>query len=81
VFQPVTFVTLVMSAISFAFLGTYTAETMKLYAFALPAVVAGAGCGIWLYGKLDDAAFRRIILMLLLASGLSLVVSAPLRPA
>jgi hypothetical protein len=40
-----------------------------------------AGCGIWLYGKLDDAAFRRIILILLLASSLSLVVSALLRAA
>ena len=45
------------------------------------AVMAGAGCGIWLYGKLDDAAFRRIILILLLASGLSLVGSVLLRTA
>jgi hypothetical protein len=37
--------------------------------------------GIWLYGKPDDAAFRRSILILLLASGLSLVGSALLRPA
>jgi len=70
-----------MSAISLGFVGAYTAETMKLYALALPALIAGIGCGFWLYGKLDDAAFRRMILILLLASGLSLVVPAAFRSA
>ena len=52
---------------------------MKLYALALPALVVGIWCGIKLYGKLDDAAFRRVILVLLLASGISLVVPTVLR--
>ena len=81
VFQPVMFATFLMSALSLAFVGAYTVETMKLYAFALPALIAGIGCGIWLYGKLDDAAFRRVILILLFASGLSLVVPAVVRSA
>ena len=81
VFQPVMFSTFFMTAISLAFVGAYTAETMKLYAFALPALMIGIGCGIWLYGKLDDAAFRRVILILLFASGLSLVVPAIVRSA
>jgi uncharacterized membrane protein YfcA len=81
VFQPVMFATFLMSAISLGFVGAYTAETMKLYALALPALIAGIGCGFWLYGKLDDAAFRRMILILLLASGLSLVVPAAFRSA
>lgn len=80
-FQPVMFATFVMSAITLAVAGTYTVETMKLYALALPALVIGIWCGIRLYGKLDDAAFRRVILILLLASGLSLVVPAILRSA
>jgi uncharacterized membrane protein YfcA len=62
-----------MTAISLGFVGTYTVETMKLYALALPALILGIGCGIWLYGKLDDAAFRKVILFLLLASGISLI--------
>jgi len=37
------------------------------------------GCGMWvgfkLYGKLDEAAFRKVILWLLLASGLGLIAS------
>jgi len=81
VFQPVMFATFLMTAISLGFVGAYTAETMKLYALALPALIAGIGCGIWLYGKLDDAAFRRVILFLLLASGASLVGPALLRQA
>ena len=81
IFQPVMFATFLMSAISLAFVGAYTAETMKLYAFALPALVAGIGCGFWLYGKLDDATFRRVILVLLFAAGLSLVVPAIVRSA
>lgn len=80
-FQPVMFATFFMTAISLSFVGAYTVETMKLYALALPALIVGIGCGIWLYGKLDDAAFRRVILILLLVSGISLVVPAILRSA
>ena len=79
IFQPVMFSTFLMSAISFAVAGSFTLEAMKLYALALPALVAGIWCGLKLYGKLDDAAFRRMILILLLASGVSLAVPAMLR--
>jgi uncharacterized membrane protein YfcA len=81
IFQPVMFATFVMSAISMAFTGAYTLETMKLYAFALPALMIGIWCGIKLYGKLDDAAFRRVILILLLASGVSLIFPTVIRSA
>jgi uncharacterized membrane protein YfcA len=77
IFQPVMFATFAMSAISLGVAGSYTMETMKLYAFALPALVVGIWVGIKLYGKLDDATFRKIILSLLLVSGLSLI--APIR--
>ncbi len=81
IFQPVMFVTFLVSAIAFGFVGSYTVETMKLYALALPSLIAGVGCGIWLYGKLDDVAFRRVVLVLLFGSGLSLVVPPLLRAA
>lgn len=81
IFQPVMFSTFLLTAISLAVAGSYTVETMKLYALALPALVIGVWCGIRLYGKLDDAAFRRVILVLLLASGISLVVPAVMRSA
>jgi uncharacterized membrane protein YfcA len=63
-FQPVTFATFAMIAVAFA-LGTITIETLKLYTFALPVLIVGIWCGLRLYGKLDDAAFRKMVLVLL----------------
>jgi uncharacterized membrane protein YfcA len=73
IFQPVMFATFAMSAVSFAAAGTYTTETMKLYIMALPVLAAGLWCGLQLYGKLDDAGFRKVVLLLLLMAGVSLV--------
>ena len=74
IFQPVMFATFVMSAVSFAVAGAFTVQPFKLYALALPVVIAGIWCGFGLYGKLNDAAFRKIILLLLLVAGVSLIV-------
>lgn len=74
IFQPVMFSTFLMSAVWFGIAGAYTAETLTLYALALPALMAGIWAGIRLYGKLNDAAFRKIVLSLLLLAGLSLIV-------
>ena len=74
IFQPVLFVTFVMTTISFAVAGAFTVDTLKLYALALPVLIAGIWSGFGLYGKLDDAAFRKVILVLLLASGAALIV-------
>jgi uncharacterized protein len=81
IFQPVMLSTFLMSAITLGVAGAYTLDTMKLYLLALPVLAVGLWCGIHLYGKLDDAGFRRVILILLLASGFSLVVPAVLRSA
>ena len=74
VFQPVILAAQAMTAISLAFAGAYTAETIKLYLYGLPALAAGIWIGLKLYGKLDEAGFRKVILWLLLISGVSLVV-------
>lgn len=79
IFQPVMFATFATTAVTLAFVGAYSLETMKLYVLVLPALGAGLWCGLRLYGKLDDAGFRRVILILLLASGCSLVIPAALR--
>jgi uncharacterized membrane protein YfcA len=75
VFQPVMLAAIVATAISLSVTGAVTAETVKLYLLGLPALLAGLWLGFKLYGKLDDAAFRKLILLLLLASGLSLIVA------
>ncbi len=74
VFQPVNLAALVMSAASLSIAGTVTAETVELYLLGLPLLLAGLWCGFKLYGKLDDAAFRKVILGLLFVSGLALIV-------
>jgi uncharacterized membrane protein YfcA len=74
IFQPVILAAMVMTAISLTLAGAVTAETIRLYLYGLPALAAGMWIGLKLYGKLDDAAFRKVILVLLLVSGLTLVV-------
>jgi uncharacterized membrane protein YfcA len=74
VFQPVLLATILTSTASLSVAGAVTAETMKLYLLGLPCMLAGTWVGLRLYGKLDDAKFRKIILLLLLVSGLSLVI-------
>lgn len=78
IFQPVMFATFAMTAVAFGVAGTFTIETIRLYVFALPVLVVGIWCGLHLYGKLDDAGFRRVVLLLLLAAGLSLVLPVSL---
>ena len=74
VFQPVIFSTMSITAITYAISGAYTLEVTKLFLLGLPALGAGLWIGMKLYGHLNEAAFRRVILLLLLASGLTLVV-------
>ena len=51
-------------------------ESVELYVLCLPLLLAGLWSVFKLYGKLDDAAFRKVILLLLLVSGLALIVPA-----
>ena len=74
VFQPVNFATVVVSAVSFSIAGVVTAETVTLYLLGLPLMALGLWVGFKLYGRLDDATFRQVILVLLLLSGLALIV-------
>jgi uncharacterized membrane protein YfcA len=75
VFQPVMLAAIVVTAISLSVTGAVTADTVKLYLLGLPALLAGLWLGFKLYGKLDDVAFRKLILLLLLVSGLALIVA------
>ncbi len=73
VFQPVNLAAIVMSAVALTSVGAVTTEALNLYLLGLPFLLAGMWCGFRLYGKLDDAAFRKVILVLLLVSGLALI--------
>jgi uncharacterized membrane protein YfcA len=75
VFQPVMLGAIVATAISLTAAGAVTPDTLKLYFLGLPVLLAGLWLGFKLYGKLDDVAFRKLILLLLLGSGLALIAA------
>ena len=73
VFQPVILAAIMVNAVSLGIAGTITAHILQLYLLGLPVMAAGLWLGFTLYGKLDEAAFRRLILVLLLLAGLGLI--------
>jgi uncharacterized membrane protein YfcA len=75
VFQPVGVAVFVMSAAWLGTRGEIGRETIWLFLMGLPALAAGTWLGLKLYGRLDESAFRRVVLFLLLGSGLALVVA------
>jgi uncharacterized membrane protein YfcA len=72
-FQPVVAAVFAMSLLWFGLTGTISAGTLGLIGIGLPAVGIGTWLGIRLYGRLSEAMFRVVILVLLLISGLSLL--------
>ena len=74
VFQPVAVVVFLLSALSLGAKGTITAETVKLFVMGLPCVIVGTWLGLKLFGRVDEAMFRKIVLALLLISGATLVI-------
>jgi uncharacterized protein len=77
VFQPTAVATFAMTILWFGGLGVATPQAGRLFLLGLPALMAGTWLGWTLYGRFDEAAFRKVVLVLLLLSGLTLVV--PLR--
>jgi uncharacterized membrane protein YfcA len=74
VFQPVAVAIFLMSALWIGAKGAVTLETIKLFLIGLPALVAGTWLGLKLFGRLNEAAFRKVVLVLLLASGIALIL-------
>ncbi len=75
VFQPVILAGMTVIAISLSITGAITTDTLRLYVLGLPALLAGLWLGFQLYGKLDDGMFRKVVLLLLFASGLALIAA------
>jgi uncharacterized protein len=72
VFQPVAVAIFLMSALWLGAKGIVTAETAKFFVIGLPCLV-GTWLGLKLFGHIDEAAFRKIVLALLLVSGVTLL--------
>mgnify|MGYP001247386265 CR=1 FL=1 len=75
VFQPASVALLLMCALALGTTGSITRETLKLFLIGLPVLFAGNWVGLRLYGRVDEATFRRIVLILLLASGIPLIAA------
>jgi uncharacterized membrane protein YfcA len=75
VFQPVILTGMMMIAVSLSVAGAITVDTLKLYVLGLPALLAGLWLGFKCYGKLDETTFRKVVLVLLLCSGMALIVA------
>jgi uncharacterized membrane protein YfcA len=72
--QPFNFALQIAAVVTYGFQGLLTAEIGILFAIALPVMVVGVALGVALYRRIDDAWFRRIVLWLLLVSGITLVL-------
>jgi uncharacterized membrane protein YfcA len=74
IFQPVIFAAFCLTMVSFAVAGKITSDLVRIYLYGAVPLAAGVWLGLRLYGHLDEARFRQIILVLLLFSGLALIV-------
>jgi uncharacterized protein len=73
-FQPIGVGIFLMTGLWLGGMGLVGAETLYLFVIGLPVLLAGTWVGLRLYARLDEAGFRKVVLILLLISGLSLVV-------
>jgi uncharacterized membrane protein YfcA len=54
--------------------GVIGADTVRQFLIGLPALFAGTWLGLRLYGRLDETAFRNVVLIVLLVSGIALML-------
>jgi len=76
VFQPIGVAIFAMSGLWLGISGAISTDTAWFFVVGLPALLAGTWVGLKLYGHLDEAGFRKAVLVLLLVSGFALVAPA-----
>ncbi|WP_027514392.1 sulfite exporter TauE/SafE family protein [Bradyrhizobium sp. WSM1417] len=72
-FQPVAVVVFAMAALLLGAKGALTLDTAKLFVLGLPFLFGGTWLGLKLFGRIDEAMFRKIVLALLFVSGVALL--------
>lgn len=75
-YQPFNLVVLAVAGLGMALSGAMTRQVLWVAAFSLPVTLLGAWIGARVYVGVSEAAFRRAVLGLLLASGAVLVGQA-----
>lgn len=71
--QPFNMGVLSVAALLLAIKGTYDSQVLLALALATPATLASAQLGIMVFKRMNDADFRRLLIFLMLASGLGLL--------
>jgi uncharacterized protein len=74
VFQPVAVAIFLMTALWLGAKGTIEVATLKFFVLGLPVLIAGTWLGLKLFGRINEATFRKIVLALLFLSGALLIV-------
>ena len=76
VFQPTSVLIFIATSAWFGGTGTIDMPTIRFFVIGLPTLALGTWVGLTLYGRLDEAGFRKIVLSVLLVAGIALVVPA-----
>ena len=74
ILQPFNMVILTLATVLLAVDGGFDGRVLYNLALTLPASVVGAALGLWLFGRLSDLGYRRLLIALMLFSGLSLLI-------
>jgi uncharacterized membrane protein YfcA len=75
VFQPIGVAIFAMSAAWLGVNGALNTDTIRLFVIGLPILLVGTWLGLKLYGHIGEAGFRKLVLALLLSSGVALIFS------
>jgi uncharacterized membrane protein YfcA len=72
--QPFILLMQIATMAYFSKLGILASATWTTYVWCAPAVVAGTFLGLWLFERVDDGKFRRLVLLFLLISGGTMIL-------
>ena len=73
VLQPYNLAVQVVAILVFLIQGAFTRETLIILAVATPFTFGAAQVGLYIFKRMDDAQFRRLLIVLMLVSGLLLM--------
>jgi len=74
IIQPFILLMQIATLAYFARLGVLASTALTTFLWCVPAVIAGTWIGLRLFDRIDDALFRRIVLVFLIVSGASFVL-------
>lgn len=74
VIQPYNMVVLGISALLLLFQGAFDRQVIVFLVITLPVSIFAAQCGVWLFQKLTDTLFRRLLIAMMFVSGMTILL-------